>query len=391
MAVIDEIRSDLEALLRPAAGPSSAGTDLDGTLELNALELACAEPETTIVQGVEQEDERNWRQVRTQASELLARSKDLRVAVMLTRALLHQEGIAGFCAGVCFVSELAQRYWEQVYPALDPADGDAVMRINALQEFASRPMLMDLRLATLLEPPGLGKVTLNDLLLAATHPLGKPELVRAPSHVAFAAVDALQGEAQALLQSIREARQALAALVEFVADKTGAFLQLDAILRCGPNGRPGVLDVLDEVLAAELGRVNGGSEPGTSKAEACDSVGQPMAPQVVAEGGQGGGGAGRERGDISRREDVVAMLERICAYYARVEPSSPVPLLLQRAKRLATMEFVDIVRDIADHGLAQVGMVAGIHIPDAPPLLTGSGTAPAAGHGQELDEHGQIY
>ena len=58
------------------------------------------------------------------------------------------------------------------------------------------------------------------------------------------------------------------------------------------------------------------------------------------------------------------MIERICAYYTRVEPSSPVPLLLRRAKRLVTMDFLEIVRDLADQGLPQVGNVAGIPMPD---------------------------
>ena len=65
-------------------------------------------------------------------------------------------------------------------------------------------------------------------------------------------------------------------------------------------------------------------------------------------------------GDISRREDVNTMLERICGYYVGVEPSSPVPLLLQRAKRLVTMDFIDIMRDLADQGLPQLGTVAGL-------------------------------
>jgi type VI secretion system protein ImpA len=56
------------------------------------------------------------------------------------------------------------------------------------------------------------------------------------------------------------------------------------------------------------------------------------------------------------------LLDRICAYYARVEPSSPVPLLLQRAKRVAMMDFLEIVRDLADQGLPQVGLVAGIAV-----------------------------
>jgi hypothetical protein len=39
-----------------------------------------------------------------------------------------------------------------------------------------------------------------------------------------------------------------------------------------------------------------------------------------------------------------------------------VPLLLQRAKRLASMDFLAIVRELADQGFAQVATVAGIRV-----------------------------
>jgi type VI secretion system protein ImpA len=64
-------------------------------------------------------------------------------------------------------------------------------------------------------------------------------------------------------------------------------------------------------------------------------------------------------GDVRSREDVVRLLDKICAYYARAEPSSPIPLLLQRSKRLVSANFLDIVRDIAPDGLTQVENLSG--------------------------------
>ena len=52
-------------------------------------------------------------------------------------------------------------------------------------------------------------------------------------------------------------------------------------------------------------------------------------------------------------------LKLICDYYARSEPSSPVPLLLKRAQRLATGSFLDILRDLAPDALTQVEKVLG--------------------------------
>jgi type VI secretion system protein ImpA len=73
------------------------------------------------------------------------------------------------------------------------------------------------------------------------------------------------------------------------------------------------------------------------------------------------GGAGRvASGTIRSRADVSLLLDRICRYYADHEPSSPVPLILERAKRLVTMNFLDILKDLTPDGVPQFGVVAGI-------------------------------
>jgi type VI secretion system protein ImpA len=132
-----------------------------------------------------------------------------------------------------------------------------------------------------------------------------------------------------------------------VFEKTGSKPQLGALIRLDARGAAGLLDALHQTLSDETAR-----------------LAKDRAPGAAADNGNGEPRSGGS-GDISRREDVLMMIERICGYYVRVEPSSPVPLLLQRAKRLVTMDFIEIVRDLADQGLAQVGNVAGITLPGA--------------------------
>jgi type VI secretion system protein ImpA len=352
MALSEDIFPELESLLAPIVGHCSAGVDLDGTLELSALELAAAEPEGAVVPGVERSDGRNWREVRDQAQGLLARSKDLRVAAPLVRALLQLEGVPGFCAGVRLVSELAQRYWDVLYPRLDPEEGDAIMRSNALQELVSPPFLAELRVAPLFGSDRRLKVSANDLLLATGNPLAKAELSQTPSHIVFGALDALGPSALSEHVSLlRDTRERLSALLGFVFAKTGTKLQLGALIEIDARGAPGLLDALHQSLLDETARLAKGSDsaPKATAGAAANVDGEPRSSGS---------------GEISRREDVIMMLERICGYYSRVEPSSPVPLLLRRAQRLVTMDFLEIVRDLADRGLAQVGNVAGIAVPD---------------------------
>ncbi len=65
-------------------------------------------------------------------------------------------------------------------------------------------------------------------------------------------------------------------------------------------------------------------------------------------------------GEISSRDDVIRLLDKACEYFKRHEPSSPVPLLLERAKKLVTKSFLEIVRDMAPGGLSEVKSIGGI-------------------------------
>ena len=89
--------------------------------------------------------------------------------------------------------------------------------------------------------------------------------------------------------------------------------------------------------------------------------GNPSAPARINQPGPGTAPAAvpTMAGDITSRDEVVRLLERICAYYEKYEPSSPVPLLLARAKRLVSKNFIDVLRDIAPDAVAQAEAVRG--------------------------------
>jgi type VI secretion system protein ImpA len=67
-------------------------------------------------------------------------------------------------------------------------------------------------------------------------------------------------------------------------------------------------------------------------------------------------------GQINSREDAARLLEQVCEWFDRHEPSHPAPLLVRRARRLMSKSFLEIVRDLAPDGLSQVERLAG---PDA--------------------------
>ena len=65
------------------------------------------------------------------------------------------------------------------------------------------------------------------------------------------------------------------------------------------------------------------------------------------------------QGEIRSREDVLNLLQRICQYYERTEPSSPVPLVLKRAARLAEMDFMQIIHDLSPEAVSQIRTITG--------------------------------
>ena len=64
-------------------------------------------------------------------------------------------------------------------------------------------------------------------------------------------------------------------------------------------------------------------------------------------------------GEIANREDALRMLDKICDYFQRYEPSSPVPFLLRRARNLATKDFMEILQDLAPGGTSQADLIFG--------------------------------
>ena len=104
-------------------------------------------------------------------------------------------------------------------------------------------------------------------------------------------------------------------------------------------------DVL-RVVAHACGIATGGREAAVAGGEG-SVPGESGAPLVVT-------------GEVRSREDAIRLLDKVCAYMERTEPASPAPLLIRRAQRLMTMNFVEIIEDLAPDGLTQIRTIAGI-------------------------------
>jgi type VI secretion system protein ImpA len=62
---------------------------------------------------------------------------------------------------------------------------------------------------------------------------------------------------------------------------------------------------------------------------------------------------------IRSSNDVLLRIDEICEYFERNEPSSPVPILLKRARRLVGMNFSDVLKNIAPGAMSDLQTLVG--------------------------------
>ena len=85
-----------------------------------------------------------------------------------------------------------------------------------------------------------------------------------------------------------------------------------------------------------------------------------MVPRGMQARPRTGGPDQRRFGVIKSREDAIRALDAVAEFFRRNEPSSPVPLFCDRAKRLVSKDFLEVLADIAPEALAQARAAGGV-------------------------------
>ena len=281
--------------------------------------------------------EPEWNRIEARCLELLKRSKDLRVIVALTLALLKREGLPGFRDGLLVLTGILKQDWKLVYPRLE--DNNPTQRVNIVSAITTPQgtmgdpyqFLFRLRQAPLCEAPRLGSFS-----LAA---IGKPGAPIAEVQQVFRAMppERLEAVYDAILGSQAAVRDIDQLLTKAVGeDHATSFDLLNS-----------TLDELRNVVMPHAAPLD--SPPS-------DEAGKQDRPET-AKTASGKGPA--ISGTIQSREDVIQMLDQICDFYDKTERSSPVPLILKRARRLVNKSFIELLTDLAPDSLPQINTITG--------------------------------
>lgn len=286
----------------------------------------------------------NWRDIQKASLAILQKSKDIQVVVYLVRALLNQEGVAGFRDGLSLLHNLLQKYWEPIHPVLDPEDDlDPTARVNILEELSNfDSILRPLSLVPLVDSKSVGRFSLRDIHIA-TDKIDVPEGATKPDIglIKAAFLDVPSEQVEANYQAINDSIGLVQALDSLVGEKVG--------IENGPD-LSGLLTLLKEIRSAFDHYAETAAAGSEGEADE-DSGDDASAPAAVRKPGAVGA--------IGSRQDVLRTIDLICKYYAENEPSSPVPILLQRAKKLVTADFLQIVQNLLPDGLSQLEQIKG--------------------------------
>jgi type VI secretion system protein ImpA len=268
-----------------------------------------------------------WAEIRDKANEALKKSKDLRLLANLGTALLRTDGVPGFAATLNVASQWLEMHWQDLYPLVDE---DAILRRNALNCFADPMAVVDrLRRTALVRSRQHGTFSLRDI--DGDRPGDEQQVSAAFGSVPIADLAQLHDSVATSMASLQKIDAKMRENAG--SDATPAFEQLSA-----------QLNKMGQALRAQLA-----AHPERSEAEPTTAEPAPGASQPTA-----------SLGAIKSRQDAIRALDAVSAFFRQTEPSSPVPLFIERAKRLVSKDFLEVLADVAPDALGQARAAGGL-------------------------------
>jgi type VI secretion system protein ImpA len=328
------IEAEFTELDRPVSADHPCGQDLEDTQLLASFDTF-----RLFGQLVPLPPETDWREIKVKSLEALQKSKDLRLLGHFAAAALRIDGWTGFFGSVGVAARWIKTYWADLYPHVDE---DAILRKNALNCLSDLMAVLDgLRRTPIVKNQQLGPISLRDVDLATG------EL--APTGKDTAPANAAQVAAVFAAAKLEELRDLKACVETGTADLKAIDAAMVAFggVQASPDFDPlfKVLVRVDKLLGDQL-IARGAAQAANPGVEAGVSDAPGSQPTAV--------------GAIKSRQDALRALDAVALFFRQTEPSSPIPMFLERAKRLIGKDFLEILADVAPDGLATARSVGGL-------------------------------
>lgn len=341
--------------------PEISGVDLEYDADFVSMEQAAVgKAEQQFGDTIIEAEPPEWKEVGRCANSVLQRSHDLRAAVHLANATLALDGLVSFSKVMTLIKSYVADYWETFHPVLDPEDdNDPTFRVNTLMSMCDYATTLSLIHDTpLISVKGLGGISLQQWRIA--HGDVPPKHGEEGEKLELSVINAAFQDADwDHLKANSEAAEGLVSTVttieELVTDQVGSgdscnfevlmkdLKQLQRILAEQVDLRAVQEEPAEDPTAEgdfdEKASNNGGSSPGAVASGKLVTI---------------------ENLNVTTRHDAVLALDKVCQYFEKYEPSSPLPLLLKRARRLSNKSFLEIIKDISPDGMHQVESLGGL-------------------------------
>ena len=325
-------------LIEPVTDENPCGEDLEDTQLLASFDGYRVFGQMSSVAG-----ETDWRELRDAAAAALRQSKDFRLLANYAVAQLQTEGFAPFCSALEVVAHWLEAFPEHVYPRVDE---DAILRRNSLNNFADRMAVLDaVRRTPFVRHPAVGAFSLRDVEIAS----GNLKLAEGEE-------GATEAQIKGALSAIdQEQLDASASALELGVEALG---KIDRLMR-DAHGYEGAPDLAP--LLAPLKQIHGMLAEQVAARAALAAAAAGAGDDAAGDaGGQPGVGAVIGVGSIRSRDDAARALEAVAEFFRKNEPSSPVPIVVERAKRLISLNFLEVLADMAPDGLDEAKRIGGI-------------------------------
>jgi type VI secretion system protein ImpA len=365
---------EIKDLVKVLEGDKPAGENLEydqSYLELETLATGM---------GAAEGEGPDWKRLAKNCAGLWEKTRDLRVAIYLTIAETAMGGVKELAAGLELINFLVKEMWDTVYPLLDPDDdNDPTERINIFAMLSPEagamndPIMFITRLrGSRLMPPL--PYTIRDLFIAQ----GEIEPLDGKS----VDLNLITGEILGLpLPQVTEQAgyvKRSRELIDSICNEANEKMSGGNTLALMPLAKE--LDKLIKFFNNQLSLAGDPQEEG-SEAPAAEGEEPAQGPALRLAGGAAK--AAENAVNIANykpaaRADALLLLKKVIEYYQNMEPNSPIPLLLNRALRMAQMNFLELLESLIPEALPRGKEILGAPGTPAPGNTQAAASAESA-------------
>lgn len=348
---------DLEKMLCSIEGDNPAGINEEYSpkfLELDSLIAGTSESQMgdSVIEGKGPD----WKKLKANCLELWKTTRDFRVAVYLTVSEFVTNGLEGLFQGLSLIEYLVTELWDKAYPELDPDDdNDPIERLNAMALLApppsayNDPVMFINRFRMVKLVPKLD-YTLRDYMISNNdlETTSDKDLSLLTAEMKGVPSDVMNAQKTQVENIIAKIDSIIAGIKEKTDDEVTTFAplqkELKYLLKFYTNNSVASEDVSES----------------TSEASATsddDTVSETKTtPSKVVQ---------KQNFDFSTfvpgtRAEAVLLLKKSAEYFKINEPNSPVPFLVDRAIRMSSMSFMDLINDVEPNALEKVREILGV-------------------------------